>query len=71
MVQWAVDGWVSLGVHVDFRRRVNAVNGERFGPYVDLHLGVLILSVGVNPLYSGELDSTVSVSRGGERADCR
>lgn len=69
MVQWQVDGWVSLGIHVDLRRRYTAVERVPYGPYVDVHLGVMIVSVGVNPVYSGELSSSVSVGRGGLRGD--
>lgn len=64
MVQWCLDGWLSLGIHVDFKRRVTG-DGARYGPYVDVHLGVVVVSVGVNPKMSGDLESGVSVSRGG------
>ena len=67
MVQASFDGWVSLGIHIDLRRR-RAANGRRYGPYVDLHLGCVIVSLGVNPAYSGEIGAASSVSRGGLRA---
>ena len=50
-IHWQVDGWASLGLHVDLKRRITA-EGERYGPYVDLHLGPVIASVGVNPIRS-------------------
>lgn len=65
MVQWTLDYWFSLGVHLDLKPRRCARTGERYAPYVDLHLGCLILSFGVNPVRSGELESVISVSRGG------
>lgn len=52
MVQWSINGWLSLGVHVDFRRR-SVGDGRTFGPYVDLHVGPVIVSVGNNPVWSG------------------
>lgn len=67
MAQACFDGWLSLGVHLDLRRRRTA-DGRRYGPYIDLHLGCLILSFGVNPAYSGEIEAASSVSRGGLRA---
>ncbi len=65
MIQWQWDGWFSIGLHVDFRRRTSARLGVDYGPYVDIHLGWFIFSFGCNPAYSGELDKIVSVSRGG------
>ncbi|MDP9145913.1 MAG: hypothetical protein M3N43_14690 [Actinomycetota bacterium] len=63
-VQWVLDGWFSLGVHVDLKRRTHLVVGT-YGPYIDVHLGVVIVSVGNNPAYSGDLERALSVSRGG------
>jgi hypothetical protein len=68
MVQWAFDGWLSFGIHIDFRTRVNSLCECRYGPYVDLHLGCCIVSIGRNPVYTGDLESSTSVSRGGRRA---
>lgn len=56
-VQWCFDGWFSLGVHVDIKSRKTAVSGTRYGPYVDFHLGPLIVSLGVNPIYSTDVES--------------
>ena len=67
MAQACFDGWVSLGIHIDLRRRATA-SCRRYGPYIDLHLGCLIVSLGRNPAYSGEIDAAASVSRGGLRA---
>ena len=65
MIQWQWNGWLSLGIHVDCKRRVAARPGRHYGPYLDLHLGCLILSLGRWPVYSGELEYSVSVGRGG------
>lgn len=67
MVQWISHEyrWWSFGLHVDFARRTNATTGKRYGPYVDLHLGIAIISVGVNPAHSGELEKVISIGRGG------
>lgn len=67
MIQWAFDGWLSFGVHLDFRYREN--EQRSYGPYIDLHMGLLILSLGYHPVYSGELDLRSSVSRGGLNGD--
>lgn len=64
MVQWHFAGWISLGVHVDFCRRHDA-DGLSYGPYVDIHMGCFIFSLGNNPVRSGELRKSTSVSRGG------
>lgn len=61
MVQWALDGWLSLGVHIDFRHRKRG-DGLIYGPYVDLHFGVVILSLGLHPIYAGEIDLKTSVA---------
>lgn len=47
MVQYALDGTFSLGIHIDPKRR-QADEGT-FGPYVDLHLVFVALSFGHNP----------------------
>lgn len=66
MVQASLAGWFSLGIHIEPRRRTSPNGG--YGPYVDLHLGVVILSLGRNPVWSGDLEAGVSVSRGGRSA---
>ncbi len=63
-IQWRLDGCLSLGVHVEPISRPHSVVG-RFGPYLDLHLLVLTVSVGRNPAYSGDLERALSISRGG------
>ena len=65
MIQWSFDGWFSIGLHVDFRKRINSTSNAPYGPYIDIHLGCFILSVGRNPAHSGELDRIISVGRGG------
>ena len=59
MLQWSFNWWVSLGVHVDFRRRAS------FGPYIDLHFGPAILSLGRHPAYTDEVEKALTFSRGG------
>jgi len=61
MTQWELDGWFSLGIHIDFRHRHRG-DGLHYGPYVDLHLGFFILSLGLNPVYAGEIDLKTSVA---------
>ena len=65
MVQACPDGWLSLGVHVDPRCRTEALTGNRFGPYVDFHLGCVIVSLGRNPFYSARWHQYASFGRGG------
>ena len=68
MVQVVWDGWVSLGIHVDFKHRTDSF-GHSFGPYVDLHLGIVIVSLGWHPAFSTDLERVSSVSRGGAAID--
>ncbi len=65
MVQWCCTGWVSFGVHIDFRTRLNQDHKVKYGPYIDFHFLCFILSLGRNPRFSGDLEKCVSVSRGG------
>jgi hypothetical protein len=46
-VQYALDGTFSLGVHIDPRRRMS--DSGPYGPYLDLHLGPCVLSLGYHP----------------------
>jgi len=64
MVQWVLDGWFSIGIHVDLKSRLHN-SGEPFGPYIDLFLVFVVISVGRNPHLSGDLERALSVSRGG------
>lgn len=57
--------WFSLGIHIDLAKRQTPT--FHYGPYADFHLGWCILSLGVNPIYSGEFEASVSISRGGIR----
>lgn len=69
-LQWGLDRLLSIGLHIEPRsRRTNA--GTRYGPYLDLHLPGLVLSVGINPILAGELDLIRSYSRGGIRGERR
>ncbi len=55
---------LSLGLHVELRQHVSGA-GVRYGPYLDLHLIQWVVSIGVNPIYAGELHLKSSYSRGG------
>jgi len=65
MIQACFDGWISVGIHIDPWHRRDAKSGIYFGPYIDFHLICFIISLGVNPKYSGRIDVGCSVSRGG------
>jgi len=67
MFQWQWTGWISFGIHIDLRTRINAIRNEKYGPYVDFHFGCFILSIGRNPVRSGEIDLTSNCGRGGEQ----
>lgn len=67
MIQVLWDGWISLGIHVDLKQR-RALAGT-FGPYIDLHLGIVILSIGWHPYLSSNLERVASYSRGGPAID--
>jgi hypothetical protein len=47
LFQYALDGTLSLGVHVDPVRRVSDTGP--YGPYLDLHFAFCVLSVGYHP----------------------
>jgi hypothetical protein len=49
MIQWCFDWWLSIGVHIDLKPRRVGKEGPRYGPYIVLHLGMVILYFGVNP----------------------
>ena len=68
MVQIVFDGWVSIGIHIDYKHRKDTW-GRTFGPYVDLHLGKIILSLGWHPYLATDLERVISVSRGGPGID--
>ncbi len=63
-VQWRLDGCLSFGIHLEPRRRAHELVGT-FGPYLDVHLAVLTVSLGNQPAYSGDLERALSISRGG------
>jgi len=63
MVQWTFDWWVSFGIHLDLKHRVRA-DKQSYGPYIDIHLFCFILSLGYHPYISGEIEKSISVSRG-------
>lgn len=68
MIQWQLNGWLSCGVHIDpVSRRVagGRFAGLRYGPYIDLHLGIVIVSLGWRPYLSGELVNESGIARGG------
>lgn len=67
MFQWSWNGWLSLGVHLDFRRRPVGDN-KTYGPYVDVHFGPYILSLGNNPVYTAAEEFRIAGGRGGIEA---
>lgn len=58
-LQWCWNGWLGLGIHVDWRR------GDRMGPYVDFHFAHMIISFGRNPIYTPVEDRQAQNCRGG------
>lgn len=60
-------GPFTLGFHLDTHCRRTGRDKIRYGPYLDLHLPFTVVSVGVNPAYSGEIEMLASYSRGGVR----
>lgn len=67
-IQWDPARAFELGIHLDPRRR-RTNEGIPYGPYLDIHLPGVTISVGRNPIYAGELDLVRSLSRGGLNAD--
>lgn len=68
MLQWQLNGWLSFGAHLDLiQRRASSGRfaGLKYGPYLDLHLGVVIVSLGWRPYLSGELVNESGIARGG------
>ena len=65
MIQACPDGWFSLGIHIDPRRRFAANAKEWFGPYIDIHLACVIVSLGFNPVRSGVIEGHIGIGRGG------
>jgi len=65
MIQWSLDGTFSLGIHVDPLTR-QAAEGS-YGPYIDLHLGPVVISLGNRPDRAGDYArlSSIAVMRPG------
>jgi hypothetical protein len=70
MIQWDFSGWVSFGIHIDFRRRTHARTGIKYGPYVDIHLPGVILSFGPDCYWATGHDD-INSGRGGRPEGCR
>ena len=68
MIQWAFDSWISLGIHIDFKHRIASVTGEGYGPYIDFHIGFIIVSLGNKPYYSSVISANC-IGRGGAITD--
>lgn len=69
---WAVqrhDSPINFGLHGEWRWWLRTNSGVRYGPYLDVHLPWLVLSVGRNPIYAGEVDLLKSYARGGLNGD--
>ncbi len=62
-LQWRLDGCLSLGVHLEPLRRHG--DGGDYGPYLDLHILLVTVSLGRNPALAGDLERALSISRGG------
>ncbi len=69
-VFWSFDHTFSLGVHIDPRYRPRAPHapGEpsSYGPYVDIHLPMLCISFGNNPVYVSPPDARRPYAKGGK-----
>lgn len=52
----------AFGFHVEPRTQRTA-EGVTFGPYADLHLPFVVLSVGRNPIHAGDLDRALSYAK--------
>lgn len=63
-VQWSIDRTLSIGVHIEPRTR-HCNDGTPFGPYLDVHLPGVTLSLGRNPIYAGD-EVSRSDTRGGK-----
>jgi hypothetical protein len=65
MLQWAWPvPFFSLGIHVEPRRGVTEA-GKPFGPYLDLHFWIFVLSIVRNPVYTHGDTYRGTASRGG------
>jgi hypothetical protein len=51
MIQWCIDWWISIGVHIDLKRRYTGKNKTPYGPYAELHFLFFIISFGYQPYY--------------------
>lgn len=47
LLQWSLDGTLSFGIHLDPCCRISDTG--RYGPYIDLHFGPAVLSLGYRP----------------------
>ena len=54
MLQYMLDMTLSLGIHIDPRHHPRADCGP-YGPYVDLHILCLVVSLGFNPARANAL----------------
>lgn len=67
MIQWHQGlFWLSLGIHIDLKKRYVPKSDKYYGPYIDLHFLSIIISIGRNPYYSSAWEGVISVGRGGE-----
>lgn len=67
LVYWTLDLTFSLGVHVEPHcRPYNLKTGEHssYGPYVDIHLPMFVISLGNNPVYMEAIDALRRYARG-------
>jgi len=70
MLQYSWNWWLSLGIHVDLRHHPTDTPELRpaYGPYVDLHVGPAILSLGNRPVYTAVEEAQLTTCRGGRIA---
>lgn len=55
---------IALGFHVELRRMPARPN-MTYGPYIDIHVPYLIISIGRHPIYTYPDDMIRTYSRGG------
>lgn len=66
-IHYALDRTFALGIYVQPWQGMTG-SGLPYGPYIDVHLPMLILSVGVNPVYANDPEFIARYGRAGLRA---
>lgn len=52
MIQWQFASWISIGIHIDVKTKVNSITKIKYAPYIDIHFLFFIFSLGLNPYES-------------------